>query len=161
MNVHPPLTGFPISISFLICVAEIGKHLCKKKEFNIVCNFLTLTALVIFPLTYYSGYVGAEYIDPSIDKKLIASHQALGKFFLFTCIPYCILRSALAFEKFLLGMVTDYVKELLETSLTCLSLAILALAIYTSYLGGELVFKHGAGVKINNTALAPAIPPQN
>ena len=155
INPHPPLTGFPITISVLICIAEIGKHLGRKNEFNIVCNFLTLAALVIFPLTYYSGYWGAEFVDKNFNQKLIASHQALAKFFLFTCIPYCMLRAALAFEKFLLGMISNSVKELLETSLTCLSLAILALVIYTSYLGGNLVFEHAAAVTVRSQISTP------
>lgn len=155
MNPHPPFTGFPISICFLICVAEITKHLFKKDEMNTVCNFLTLLSLGLFPLTYYSGYWGVEYVDKGFDQNLIASHQALAKFFLFTCIPYCVLRSMLAFEKYLLGMITNSVKEIIGTSLTCLSLAILALVMYTSYLGGNLVFQHGAGVA------KPLIPSQS
>ena len=146
MNPHPPLTGFPVSVAVLVCIAEIGKHFGKKKELNIVCNFLTLSALVIFPLTYYSGYWGAEYVSTNFDQKLIASHQALAKFFLFTCIPYCILRAALTFEHFLLGMMTNSAKKFIEIALTCFALAILVLALYTSHLGGDLVFEHSAGI---------------
>lgn len=155
MNPHPPFTGFPITICLLICIAEITKHLFKKNEMNTVCNYLTVMGLILFPITYYSGYWGAEYVEKNFDPKLIASHQALAKFFLFTCIPYCLLRSMLAFEKYLLGMISDYAKEMIGTSLTCLSLAILALVMYTSYLGGNLVFQHGAGV---NKAILSGTP---
>ena len=154
MNPHPPLTGFPISICFLICLAEITKHQFKKEQMQTICNFLTLCAVVIFPLTYYSGYWGAELVEKNFDQRLIASHQALAKLFLFTCIPYVILRATLAFEKYLLGMISENAKELIGTFLTCLSIVIFALVIYTSYLGGNLVFQYGAGVKV----AAPSVP---
>ena len=146
-NPHPALTGFPIAICFVITICEIFKHLFKKKELSIVCNYLTLFGLVIFPLTYYSGYEGATYLSKDFNTELIDAHRDLAKFFLFTCIPYLVLRTAIAFEKSLLGMLSDYVKEVIETILTCFSIAILGLVIYTSHLGGDLVFKHGAAVK--------------
>ena len=147
INPHPPLTSFPLAICFIITVCEIFKHLFKKKELSTVCNYLTLFALIIFPLVYYSGYEGATYVSKDFDYELISAHQDLAKFFLFTCIPYLVLRTAIAFEKSLLGMISDYAKEVIETMLTCFSIAILGLVIYTSHLGGNLVYEHGATVK--------------
>ena len=147
INPHPPLTSFPIAICFIITVCEIFKHLFKKKELSTVCNYLTLFGLIIFPLVYYSGYEGVTYVSKDFNYELISAHQDLAKFFLFTCIPYLVLRTAIAFEKTLLGMISDHAKEIIETMLTCFSIAILGLVIYTSHLGGNLVYEHGATVK--------------
>ena len=147
INPHPPLTGFPLTICFIITSCEIFKHLFKKKELNTVCNYLTLFGLITFPLVYYSGYYAVDYVSKDFSRELIDSHQDLAKFFLFTCIPYLILRTAIAYEKSLLGMISEYTKEVIETMLTCFSIAILGLVIYTSHLGGELVFKYGAAVE--------------
>ena len=146
INPHPPLSGFPVTICFIIACCEVFKHLFKKQQLSTVCNYLSFFGLVLFPLVYYSGYKGSSFVDPNFNQELIESHQNVAKLFLFTCIPYLVLRTAVAFEKNLLGMISDYAKEVIETILTCFSIAILALAIYTNHIGGNLVFEHGAGV---------------
>jgi len=152
INPHPPLSGFPLAICFIITCCEILKHKFKKEKLSTVCNYLTFFGLLIFPLVYYSGYQGVNYISKGFSSELIAEHQRLAKFFLFTCIPYLVLRTAIAFEKSLLGIISDDIKEILEAVLTCFSVAILGLVLYTSHLGGELVFKHGAGVETCSSA---------
>ena len=147
MNPHPPLTGFPVAICFMITCCEIFKHICKKKELNTVCNYLTLFGLISFPLVYYSGFKGTLLLDKDFNKELIDAHQDLAKLFLFTCIPYLVLRTAIAYEQNLLGRISNYAKEVIETTLTFFSIIIFALALYTSHLGGDLVFKHGATVE--------------
>ena len=54
----------------------------------------------------------------------------------------------MALEKSLIGTISDNVKDIIEATLTCFSIAILGLVIYTSHLGGQLVFEHGAAVKV-------------
>ncbi len=149
INPHPPLSGFPLAICFLITSCEVLKHFLKKNQLSNLCNYLTFFGLLIFPLVYYSGYEGATYVKEGFNTALIIEHQKLAKLFLFTCIPYLVLRTAMAFEKNLLGEISGSKKKIIEKVLTCFSVVILGLVLYISHLGGALVFEHGAAVKID------------
>ena len=141
INPHPPLTGAPPTLLAISTIAEVLSHVLpdnKAEHCRRVSTYLSILAAVISPITYYTGYWGAEYANQSfkVSEDLVANHQAWAKLLLLT-LPAMLLflylsrsQQKLAFRLLYLGSLT------LATSLV----------LYTSLLGGQLVFSHGAGV---------------
>ena len=143
-NPHPPLASIPFVLGGVLLILEL---LARRKEERALgaaaaaAPVVLLLLGVITPLTYLTGYTGATFADQafSVPASAIATHQAYGKFLLLLLFPVLVLAFARGFAK-------GESKELIG-SLYVLSVALfLGVAGWTSYLGGELVFTHGAGV---------------
>ena len=94
-------------------------------------------------LAFLSGYQAKEIASQTfqVSDDLILVHHYWGRALLFCVVP------CLAFHFFM-----QRSGNLVARYLYLLSLALItAIAIYAGYLGGELVFSHGAGVKVNIT----------
>lgn len=142
MNPHPPLSSFPFVILFLLVLVELLTLTSKKKLSLVqVSNFLIVLLVIFAPLTYYAGFWGLDYSEQSfqIPDASIELHQTYAKLLLILIVPlalvYSLIRSNQA-SKFL---------AFLYRLLLLLSLLLVA---YVSFLGGELVFNHGAGIRI-------------
>lgn len=141
-NPHPPLTGFPIVITTLFILVELYS-LLKKKDLKPLSVFL-LSCLVVFSIsTFISGYFGFDYANTikEVPEELVDRHQSFAKVHLILLMLIIIFYSLKEFyhlrSKF---FIVSYF----------LTLIFFALNIYyVGFLGGELVFKHGAGVAIS------------
>lgn len=145
-NPHPPLTGFPIVITTLFIFIELYS-LLKKKDLKPLSVFL-LSCLLVFSIsTFISGFFGFDYANTikDVPENLVDQHQSFAKVHLILLVLMIIFYSLREFynlgSKF---FITSYF----------LILIIFALNIYyVGFLGGELVFKHGAGVAITTQQL--------
>ena len=152
-HIHPALSSLPFSMLFIILILELISF---SKIFHISNQliFLLLSLLVIFTiLTFFSGYIANIFADGTykIDDKLISYHHFYGRFFLILVIPIIGL-------KFLTNKVNANnlnISKKMNLMQACLNLTyftylliLLAFAVYTQYLGGQLVFRYGAGVNI-------------
>lgn len=139
MLLHPPLASFPVVILTLILGFEIFGRLSSREGVLAASRLLTLIVLPITLITYLSGYFTAGDANQrfTVDLEIISRHESFGKLLLIVLLVVVVLRLCL-----------DSVKhhKLLEWFfLLSLSGATL-LAAYTSFLGGDLIFRHGAGV---------------
>ncbi len=136
---HPPLTGFPFVLLSCVMALELSAAILKKEELGRMARFLLGVACLVTPLTFFSGYFAAEYASQTfqVAQDRIAEHQAAGKLLLLSLIPtfvFSSLRKSQASPR--------VVQCLFFVSLSCS----LYLVLLTSSRGGDLVFRHGAGV---------------
>ena len=141
-NPHPPLTGFPIVISTLFIFVEIYS-LFKKVSVKPLSVFL-LASLVVFSVSaFISGYFGFDYANTikDVPENLVDSHQSFAKIHLILLVLIIIFYSLKEFYN---------LRSKLFIGSYFLIIIIFALNIYyVGFLGGQLVFKHGAGVVIS------------
>lgn len=144
INPHPPLSSIPI---VLLVSASIFDALSlwmptRAGELRRVASWLLVLLLAIAPLTFYSGYFGAEAANQSfkISPDQIGAHQLWAKCFLMSLVPAGIARYLL---------MSQQSKKLWSVWVFFLTLS-LSLGLITAYQGGELVFESGAGVSLEN-----------
>ncbi|MDZ4785357.1 MAG: DUF2231 domain-containing protein [bacterium] len=138
---HPPFVSFPfvlVTISFLFQLIGVYKN---KNSILIASKSFITAALVFAILSYYSGHEASEKVNQTftVADSLVGQHYLWAKIFLFTLIP-CVLFGWIAFQ-------AKFNKAIFESIFLVLLLFCLCLVIYTSWLGGSLVFDHGAGVR--------------
>lgn len=142
-NPHPPLTGFPIVITTLFILVELYS-LFKNRVLKPLSVFL-LSSLVVFSVsTFISGYFGFDYANTIKDtpENLVDRHQSFAKVHLILLVIMIIFYSLKEFYN---------LKNKLFISSYFLTIIIFAINIYyVGFLGGQLVFKHGAGVAVTN-----------
>lgn len=141
INPHPPLSSFPIVISLLLVVSEL---LANKIETKKISNFLLLMLVVFSAVTFISGYFGFDYAGVMTDKtKLVVDlHQSLAKIHLIILLFFGLLYS--------LKYIYQVQNITLEIAYYSVFLLMIINILYLGYLGGELVFNHGAGVLSSN-----------
>lgn len=141
INPHPPLTGFPIVIASLLLVLEAIGFLGVVKNHFVVRNFLLIALLITTPLTFFSGYFGAEVARTisNTNQDIIGYHQAYGRATLLALVPLLLFGAA--------DFVTSYNKSSVRVGFITFMCLFWLITGYTSYLGGELVFRYGAAVQ--------------
>lgn len=147
-NLHPFLSSFPIVLFTILAFTELYRSLSLKffpkffnKEFFVRFSILIAwLGCTISVLTLLSGYLAAENANLSfqINSDFIARHQSIAKLCLFLEIPLLVFLHLREHNK------------LFKLLYQGILLIILALMLYTGYLGAELVFKHGAGVNVDS-----------
>jgi uncharacterized membrane protein len=141
-NPHPPLSAFPSVLATLIFLAEIGSFffISQKDNLRRLAKALLAACLFISPITYYSGYWGAEMASKTfkISDELISYHQMFAKIYLITLVS-CGLFA-------LLEVFDPLKRKALRLAFSVMVVLNLVAAILVSRQGGILVFEHGAGV---------------
>lgn len=138
---HPPLSGYPLAFLSLLVVLEV---LCLTRFRTRVlgARSIIVVALVISTAaSFFSGYQAVSNLSELSERieGLISQHHTIGRLLLFNVV-------VLATAYWISGVATQArvvfraLYYLLLTSQLCLTL-------WVGYLGGELVFEHGIGVK--------------
>lgn len=133
---HPPFSAFPLVIILLIAIIETINAFKPLLSNDKLSLYLTYSLFVFTFLTYISGHFAALTAHQSfqVPEQKIAFHQLMGKASLFSEISLIVFNH-LKNDKLILKLF--YYAILFITAILIMS---------TSYLGGELVFKFGAGV---------------
>ena len=163
-NPHPPLSGFPFVLVFLLTALELRALFLKGDDLKVwndrTVGVLLSFSLVMIPLTYFSGYFGADFANArfEVPEELILQHQLWGKSALFLMIGCGV--------AFALYSAAPQHKAGARKGLRLLYrigiFSLVALLARASYLGGQLVFEHGAGVRApiaSPTSNTPPTPP--
>ena len=139
-NPHPPLAGFPFVILVLIASIEALNAVKPAVISKEVANVLLVLLCIISPLTYYAGYWGAEQASQTftVSEDVIANHQLFAKMYLISLVPTMTFGQLKSRGNSKIILVFYYLSLLLT----------LTLVSYASFLGGDLVFSHGAGVNV-------------
>ncbi len=145
-NPHPPLSGFPFTLTTIAVVitiiAPFTNNSISLRNFG---GKIFLLACIITPITYFSGYWGLDHAEKSfkISAELIEEHQNVAQLSLFFYIITLLF--------YFLSMALPE-KKLISTLYTLLLLLTFGCTALTSFKGGELVFTHGAGVSAERGA---------
>lgn len=146
-NFHPVVSHFPIALLLVVLILEFLTLFSSKVIFRSALEVNLVCSVVFAVLAFVSGYQGSEFANASfkISDELIAPHHNAGRSLLFTIFPALLFYFAAKGAK--------HGKALFKTLyLVCLS-ASMAIALYSGYLGGQLVFKYGAAVKLETKQL--------
>jgi uncharacterized membrane protein len=138
-NIHPFLSSFPVALIITAFVLEFFSLFKGTEKWRNVIFINLLFAAVFTLLAFLSGYQAKEIANQTfqVSEDLILVHHYWGRALLFAIVP------CLAFHFFM-----QRSGHVAARYLYLLSLALItAIALYAGYLGGELVFSHGAGVK--------------
>ena len=141
LDPHPPLSGFPLT---LICLLLVTEGLCfKLNEARIapIRIFLLSAMALMVPLTYLSGlYTLEQGGNWSLEQgDQISHHQLMAKLILIITVPVI-----------LFGFLKSYYpSKIINTIYLLFILTTAILVAYTSFMGGQLIFKHGVGLSGN------------
>lgn len=137
-NFHPLLVHFPIALIAVIVALDFLAIVTKKKLFTDTATIVTYFAAAGAVATVITGLIAEDSVwHTKAAGELIDTHEVFGLIFLGIIILLAIFR--LAFRDRLVGRLT-WIAFLI-------ALAGFGVITYGSYLGGEMVYHYGTGVK--------------
>lgn len=139
---HPPLSGMPLAFVTLLALLELSRIVPKLPSFPAVTRHVLVCAVVVSTVaTFLSGYQASSSLGdllPAVQQEL-GSHHAWGRILL--------INSLLLGTFSWLATRATHGKGALSV-LYFLALAVqLALSVTVGFMGGELVFGRGLGVR--------------
>jgi uncharacterized membrane protein len=159
MDFHPVLTHFPIVLSLLLCAAEnilapyflvLDKNSSQVKLSTYFLVFRSLCFLfIIFSVgSFFSGLQAQDIAEQAskIPEDIIALHYQWGRWIFFG-------GSLVAAAGFAIDKI--YEDALMQKSYRIVLVLLCMATLYTGFLGGTLVFKHGAGVHRAQDSINP------
>ena len=146
-NVHPVLVHFPIALIFMAVLCDLIGIIFKKNPFIFTANILTAFAALGAIAAVTSGLLAEDSVwHPGAAHELLEAHETVGLIFLGIVIVLAIFRFA--------------VGERIYGSLSWIALIVgiigAGVVSYGAYLGGEMVYTHGTGVREAQVATARA-----
>lgn len=141
-NFHPVLTSFPFALLSCVLVAELLVLFWPKPFAGIATLWVLVCSILGTLAAFFSGYQASDLANASfvVSDSLIENHHSWGRLLLFAIFPCLALKYAAVNAK--------YSRNFFKASYLVLLVTCWLLALYTGYLGGNLVFKHGAGVRV-------------
>lgn len=147
-NIHPLIVHFPIALIMVIFILDFLGVLFKRKSFLSTANILTIFAAAGAVMAVVSGLIAEDSIwHTDAAHELLELHETIGFTVLGLTLILLVLRPAVKKKK-LFGS--------LGWLAVLLSFVASVLVGYTGYLGGEMVYKYGAGVQQAQTETARA-----
>lgn len=150
-DLHPPLSSLPFAFILGCVLAEIACAARPSEMLRSAATFNVLLAAVSAILAFFTGYQASETANQTfvVPDAAISIHHAFGRALLFVVIPCAALR--------ITALHATHGKRAFASLYYVALTASLALAIYTGYLGGKLVFEEGAGVRAKPGAVRTAL----
>jgi uncharacterized membrane protein len=138
-NLHPPLSAFPIVLLVVVVVLELVAYR-RRPEWRTAIEFLLVLSVVATVAAFFSGYQGSDLADQTfrVSDEVIAWHHTCGRLVLFLVLPCAALRFVCTRAR--------YNARAFAVAYGVVLTVCVGLVLYTGYLGGQLVFAHGAGV---------------
>ena len=131
---------FPIALLLIGFIAELLSLFVRRQFFKEAAFYLLVTGALGTIVTYLSGNAAGQGMEEGTLGKAIALHEQAATFTLwltaFTAVVYC----AVFFLK--------YNKSWVRLASIVLFASVVVAIARTGYLGGQLVYRHGAGVEL-------------
>ncbi|HSP05741.1 MAG TPA: DUF2231 domain-containing protein [Acidobacteriota bacterium] len=141
-HLHPMMVHFPIALLFVGFLAELAGLILKKEFFSRMGLVLLVLGTAGIAAAYLSGHSAAEGLNEAGPLKMaIENHEDAALLTLWIMVMTQVARLALVFFKKYTGMVRWVPLVLFLVGVASLT--------RTGYYGGELVFKHAAGVQLS------------
>jgi uncharacterized membrane protein len=134
LDLHPAVVHFPIALAVVGALAEVGYLVIRKPWIKWFGPILLTLALAGSGAAYFSGQsVHDKAVEQGVPHPAIEKHEE-------SCVwALC----ALGLATLLSWAVRPRGKAIWLSAL--IAVAAMGLTLYTGYLGGELVYVHGAG----------------
>jgi uncharacterized membrane protein len=139
-HLHAMVIHFPIALLIIGFLSELLGHLIKKPFFNQAAFFLLILGTFGTIIAYLSGDAAGEGMEEGTLGKAIEMHQDAAIITLGLAIVTSLLYTAILFFKFK--------NKWFKLISIMLFAAVIGAVTRTAYLGGQLVYKHGAGVEL-------------
>ncbi|WP_081820664.1 DUF2231 domain-containing protein [Sediminibacter sp. Hel_I_10] len=139
-HLHAMLIHFPIALLFVGFLSELMALLTKKSFFKNVALYLLLIGAVGAIAAFISGSYAGDGMTDGMLQAPLETHEEAALITLWLAILTAILRVAMYYF--------NYQKKWLQWASFLLFAGLVISVARTGYLGGELVFKHGAGIEL-------------
>ena len=141
-HLHPMIVHFPIALLIVGFLSEIAGLILKKDFFSKAAFYLLILGTVGVIAAYFSGeYAGDGIVETGALKQALETHEDAALLSLWLMVGTVLVRIAFV-------LIKKYQGILKWVSFVLFLLGVLSIA-RTGYYGGNLVFKHAAGVQIN------------
>ena len=140
-NLHPPLAAFPLALLVVVGLLEIVQLIRPRINFGLVIRVNLILAVVGTVAAFFSGYQASDLANQTfqVADDVIAEHHLWGRLLLFVIVPCATLQ--------ILATVAQHGRNWFRCAYYISLIAAIALVLRTGWLGGDLVFQHGAGVR--------------
>lgn len=141
-HLHPMIVHFPIALLIVALVADLGGVLLKREFFSKMGLLLLTLGTAGVIAAYFSGDFAADGLTEAGPLKMaIENHEDAALVTVWLMALTTIVRLALVVSRKYTGMI--------RWIPVMLFLVGVASMVRTGYYGGELVFKHAAGVQLS------------
>lgn len=138
-NIHPLIVHFPIALIIVVFILDLLGAMSKRKSLVSAANILSIFAALGAVAAVITGLIAEESVWQTNEAHgLIELHETIGFAVLGAALVSLIFRPAIKKKKS---------KGSLLWIAVIISLAAAILVGYEGYLGGEIVYRHGAGVE--------------
>lgn len=137
---HAMVIHFPIALLMAGFFSEILGLVTKKEFFKNVAVFLLLLGALGAIAAYISGNLAGDGIEEGPLKKPLELHELAATVTLWLAVITAVLRVVVFYFK--------YNRQWIKWSFVILFTALAGSVATTGYLGGQLVYKHAAGVEL-------------
>ncbi len=139
-HLHAMVIHFPIALLIIAFLSELVGLVFKKTFFNTAAFYLLIIGTFGTIAAYLSGDSAGEGMEEGILGKAIGMHQEAAIITLWLAIATSLVYGAILFFK--------YHHKWSKLVSVLLFAALVGSVARTAYLGGQLVYKHGAGVEL-------------
>lgn len=138
-HLHPALSSFPPALLILVAGLEVASYF-GVQQLRRSIDIILLLAVVFVLAAFFSGYDAAETANRTfiVAEHAIAEHHNIGRLLAILIIPCAALEQ--------IAQRARHGQKFFWSLYLALLTVCVALVVWTGYEGGELVFKHGAGV---------------
>ena len=141
-HLHPMIIHFPIALLIIGFLADIIGVMFKKDFFTKAGFYLLILGTLGVVASYITGNIAGEGVEEAgALKQALENHEDAAQLSLWLMVAAAVVRIAVVSIKKYTG-IFKYV------ALTLFLLGVLSI-VRTGYYGGELVYKHAAGVQFN------------
>ncbi len=141
-HIHPMIVHFPIALIIVGFLADFTGAIRKNEFFGKVGFYLLILGTLGVIAAYFSGNLaGGGITEAGTLKRALETHEEAAELSLWLMTGVAVIRLALTAVK-------RYQGALRWITVFLFFLGVLSI-VRTGYYGGELVFKHAAGVQFN------------
>ena len=139
-HLHVMVIHFPIALLYVAFFSELLGLALKKSFFTDAAFYLLLLGTLGTIVSYLSGGYAADGIENGVLGKSIGMHEEAAIISLWLAITTAVAYTAIVLFK--------YQQKWTKFLIVILFGSLIVSITRTAYLGGQLVYKHGAGVEI-------------
>ena len=141
-HLHPMIVHFPIALLIVGFLAEVVGLVLKKEFFTKAAFYLLILGTLGVVAAFISGDIAGDGVSETGQlKNALETHEHAAQLTLWLMIGAAVVRIALVWLK-------KFDRALKHAAFVLFLVGVLSVA-RTGYYGGELVYKHAAGVQLN------------
>jgi uncharacterized membrane protein len=139
-HLHAMVVHFPIALLMVAFLFEVVSFFYKKDFFRQSAFYLLILGMLGTVVSYLAGNAAGEGMEEGTLNKAMELHEQAATISLWLTIITALVYAGIYFLKFN--------KRWLKIIAVLLFTGVIASIARTGYLGGQLVYKHGAGVEL-------------